>query len=235
MKFKGFPTGKVSFTSIPTLFFAELLPQITNIHELKVTLYALWQVTRMEGSFRYLREVDFAEDERFMLGMGDVPRERILALRDGLSLAVERGTLVKTSPPGEDEDSPILYFFNSPQGRAAIEAIQNGDWRPGLKHSPSPNLSLERPNIFQLYERNIGPLTPIIADALRDAESEYPETWIQEAVEIAVENNVRKWRYVEAILRSWKEEGRHERKNRRDPEKDRQKYVDDEFFEFTEH
>ncbi|MBS1248644.1 MAG: hypothetical protein MAG431_00203 [Chloroflexi bacterium] len=234
MKFQGFPAGKVSFTSLPTLFFSELLPHIDNIHELKVTLYALWQVTRMESTFRYLREVDFAEDERFMGGMGDAPGERHRALRDGLTRAVERGTFLTVSPPGEGDPSP-LYFFNSPQGRAAVKAIQEGSWRPGESHPPSPNLSLERPNIFQLYEHNIGPLTPLIADALRDAEDLYPEAWIHEAVEIAVKNNVRKWRYIEAILSSWKEEGRHERKDRRHSEKDRQKYVDDEFFEFTEH
>ncbi len=244
MKFKGFPSGKVRFTSLPTLFFSELLPQIKNIHELKVTLYALWQVTRMEGSFRYLREINFSGDTRFMKGMGGTPRERTLALGEGLALAVERGTLLRVSAPPPSEASPPppsppgkrpLYFFNSPQGRAAVKAIQEGTWRPGSGPPPSPNLSLERPNIFQLYESNIGPLTPLIADTLRDAEDTYPETWIQEAVEIAVENNVRKWRYIEAILRSWKEEGRHERKDRRHPERDRQKYIDDEFFEYTEH
>ena len=234
MKFKGFPSGKVSFTTLPTLFFSELLPQINNIHELKVTLYALWQVTKMEGAFRYLREIDFAEDARFMAGMGDAPQARARGLEDGLARAVERGTLLRVPIPKREED-PSLYFFNSPQGRAAVKAIQEETWRPGENPPPSPTLSLERPNIFQLYENNIGPLTPLIADTLRDAENTYPETWIQEAVEIAIESNVRKWKYIEAILRSWKEEGRHERKNRGRSEDNRAAYLEDEFYELTEH
>ena len=62
-------------------------------------------------------------------------------------------------------------------------------------------LDVERPNIFRLYEENIGPLTPLIAEMLRDAEKTYPADWIEEAFKIAVENNVRRWRYIEAILR----------------------------------
>ncbi|OQX61677.1 MAG: hypothetical protein B5M51_07425, partial [Anaerolinea sp. 4484_236] len=120
-------------------------------------------------------------------------------------------TRVATPPPEEEQH---LYFFNSPQGRAAVKAIQEGNWRPGKDTSPNPSLSIERPNIFQLYEENIGPLTPLIADALRDAESIYSATWIEEAIAIAVKNNVRKWNYIEAILHSWKEEGRYERKDK---------------------
>ena len=36
---------------------------------------------------------------------------------------------------------------------------------------------------------------------------EYPYLWIEHAVQLAVKNNARSWRYVEAVLRRWKEEG----------------------------
>ena len=80
---------------------------------------------------------------------------------------------------------------------------------------------LERPNIFKLYEENIGPLTPLIADALKDAEEIYSAEWIAETIELAVKNNKRNWKYCEAILKRWKEEGRAEKQDRRDAEKDR--------------
>ncbi len=82
------------------------------------------------------------------------------------------------------------------------------------------------PNIFRLYEDHIGPLTPMIADELRDAEETYPPEWIEDAIRMAVENNARSWRYVNAILVRWQEEGRDERTNRRDTEKDRRRYAD---------
>jgi len=59
-----------------------------------------------------------------------------------------------------------------------------------------------------LYEQNIGALTPLIADELRDAEQTYPAKWIEEAIKIAVENNTRRWRYVSAILERWRLEGK---------------------------
>ena len=54
--FPGFPEGKVSFTRIPGPFFSELLPQINHLGELKVTLYALWQLDRKGGEVRYFAQ-----------------------------------------------------------------------------------------------------------------------------------------------------------------------------------
>jgi len=95
-------------------------------------------------------------------------------------------------------------------------------------------LEMERPNIFDLYEKNIGPLTPMISQTLQEAEKLYPEEWIEEAIRTAVLKNARNWRYVEAILRSWKEKGRDET-NRRNTQEDRRKYIEGEFADFIEH
>lgn len=233
MTFDGFPPGKINTTRIPTLFFKELLPQIDDLNELKVTLYALWQITRLEGEVRYLKEGDFTGDPIFMKGLGVSTAAQESAVHAGLELAVTRGTLLKTTVP-EGDGQLEIYFFNSPRGRAAVQSVADGSWRPSDGSGPSPTLSLEQPNIFQLYEQNIGPLTPLIADTLRDAEKLYPESWIHQAVEIAVQNNVRKWNYIEAILRSWQDGGRDERQDRRHTKKDRRAYLEDEFADFIE-
>ena len=233
MSYKGFPQGKISTTRIPTLFFKELLPEIDDLNELKVTLYALWQITRMEGEVRYLKEEDFLGDPIFMKGMGASAPNQQRAVRAGLERALNRGTLLKASLPEGDKELE-LYFFNSPRGQAAVQSVKDGSWRPSDGDLPAPVLSQERPNIFQLYEENIGPLTPLIADTLREAEMIYPEIWIREAVEIAVHNNVRKWKYIEAILISWQDGGRDERQARGYSKKDRQSYLEDEFAKFFE-
>jgi DnaD/phage-associated family protein len=75
---------------------------------------------------------------------------------------------------------------------------------------PGPCL-LPQPNIFRLYEENIGPLAPLVAEELEEAEARYPWPWIEAAFREAVERNKRSWRYIKAILRRWEEEGpRHE-------------------------
>jgi DnaD/phage-associated family protein len=82
----------------------------------------------------------------------------------------------------------------------------------GIESDTVSNLIWERPNIFKIYEENFGSLTPFLADALRDAERDYPPEWIVAAVEIAVGNNKRFWAYAESILKRWKSAGKMTRK-----------------------
>jgi len=225
--FVGFPSGKIHLTPIPEPFFSELLPEINHLGEMKVTLYAIWFLDHLEAPVRYLKYADFAGEEKLVRGLEPD------GLRDALERAVQRGTILRVQVGGSSVEE-ALYFLNTARGRAAVQAIQNGEWRPNLEQHPPVSLDVERPNIFRLYEENIGPLTPLIADMLREAEQTYRSDWIEEAVRIAVQNNVRRWKYVEAILRSWQEEGR-DGANRRDTEKDRRRYIEGEFADYIEH
>ncbi len=227
--FVGFPAGKMRQTPLPAPFFTELLPQIDDLGELKVTLYAFWLLDRREGKIRYFTLGECLADVALLRGFGN----DLAALRDGLSRAVSRGTLLRVDFEGLS-DTASLFFLNTPRGRAAVEALRRGDWSPEQVEHPELTLDMERPNIYRLYEENIGALTPLIVDALREAEQTYPLEWLEEAVRIAVQNNVRRWRYVDAILSAWKKEGRHEQ-NRRDSEENRRRYVEGEFADFIEH
>ena len=79
-KFTGFPDGKVHLTPIPGQFFNDLLPEIDDLDELKLTLYVFWRLDRMDQPIRYLRLEDAAEDKRFMEGLG-MPTKTALAVR----------------------------------------------------------------------------------------------------------------------------------------------------------
>ncbi len=225
--FNGFPSGKARLTPVPAQFFSELLPNIDHLGEMKVILYAFWFLDQLETPVRFLTHADFAADEVLCTALGEG------GLDDALERAVKREVLLKVQL-GEDAQERVFYFLNSARGRAAVQSIKNGAWRPDLQPNPPHVLEAERPNIFRLYEENIGPLTPMVSDMLREAEQAYRQEWIEEAISIAVKNNVRRWKYVEAILRSWQEEGR-DGTNRRDAEKDRRKYIEGEFADFIEH
>lgn len=231
--FAGFPSGKVRTTPIPAPFFTDLLPQIDHLGELKVTLYALWFLDRQEGHIRFLTLGDFSSDRKLLLALHPYPEEALLALNEALMRAVRRGTLLEAVLK-ESGGEQRLYFLNSAKGRAALKALQNGDWRPEMGSRAAVQLEHERPNIYRLYEENIGPLTPLIADALREAETTYPPEWIEEAMTKAVLNNARHWRYIEAILSRWKEKG-HDDTDRRDSAKDRRRYIEGELGDFIEH
>jgi DNA replication protein len=226
--FPGFPEGKLRLTPVPNLFFSDLLPIIDNLAELKVTLYAFWALAQKEGRVRYLRLTDFLADSHFMKGMGPTHTLAAEALQDGVERAVARGTLLHVTV-GSADGQMDLYFLNTEKGRAAVDGITRGEWRPSPDDEAPLSLTVERPNIFVLYEQNIGPLTPLIADELRDAERTYAPAWIQQAIELAVENNVRKWSYIVAILERWREEGKRDGISRRDSQQKLQTQIPDEF------
>ena len=224
--FTGFPTGKLRLTQIPNLFFSDLLPIIDNISELKVTLYAFWALNQKEGKVRYMRLTDFLNDTEFVKGMGPTLNLASEALMDGIERAVARGTFLHVNVESADGRMD-LYFLNTEKGRTAVEGISKGEWRPNPNEDEPITLLIERPNVFILYEQNIGPLTPLIADELRDAEQTYPIRWIEEAIQKAVENNVRKWRYVLGILERWRQEGKQDGNTRRDTQKGLQQQIPD--------
>ena len=228
--FSGFPDGPLRATPVPNPFFSELLPAIDDLGELKLTLYAFWALAARPGPVRYLRRSELADDRLLLQALAAGGRPADEALDEALDRAVARGTLLRVAGPDED-----YYFVNTARGRAAAKALADGEWVPGGPPQAPVRLELERPNVFRLYEENIGPLTPMIAETLREAEASFPAAWIEEALRIAVENNVRRWRYVEAILESWRDKGRDEREDRPDTEKARRRYVEGEFADFIEH
>jgi DnaD/phage-associated family protein len=67
--------------------------------------------------------------------------------------------------------------------------------------------SADRPLIFELYESQIGNLTGMIAEDLKQAEIDYPKDWIEAAFREAARNNAHSWNYVHAILKRWKAAG----------------------------
>jgi DnaD/phage-associated family protein len=237
-RFIGFSEGKINLVPIPEVFFSQILPQIDHLGELKVTLYIFWRLNQMEGAFRYFNGTEIKQDEKFMLSLGATMDEAQAILGEALDRATERGTILKAVVSNKSGND-IYYFLNSPRGRAALRAIEKGQWQPITQDHSSVLMDQEPPNIFRLYEENIGPLTPLIAEALGEAEDTYPALWIEEAIRIAIERNKRNWRYIETILERWQHEGFHGKKekhtDRRDSEKDRQRYVEGEFSDFVEH
>ncbi len=211
-------------TKIPNQFFSELLPEIDSLEELKLTLYALWAIEKRESRFRYLRRAEMLEDDLLLGALKKPNLTTEESLDDALERSVARGTLIHielTFSKGPE----AFYFLNTQKGQAAINAIQAGKWRPADDPESPLEIRVERPNIFTIYERNIGQLTPMIADTLRDAEDTYPESWIEDAIQIAVDNNVRKWSYINAILEGWHSRGKDAGEDRGDTEKARRRYL----------
>lgn len=229
-KFDGFPEkSKLSPTAFPALFFSDLLPMIDDLAELKVTLFCFWALHQKEGTYRYLARREFSAARSLIEGLraaqpGSDPEA---VLEAALARAVERGTLLCESV---EVDAVVerFYFVNSERGRAAARQLREQQWYPG-DELVSVEILPERPNIFRIYEQNIGNLTPMIADALRDAERDFPSEWLEDAIRAAVENNKRSWRYILGILKRWEKEGRGYDPSKRRSRADKEVYVPPEY------
>ena len=193
--------------TLPADFLTRLLSQIDDLAELKATIFFLAALRQKEGRYRYLRAEEFRADADFMRGMAAVDRSRSPArnLDDALGKALARGTLLSAEVEFDDKTRQ-LYFRNDEAGRDAHRQVQAGEWRPSLANEIE--ILPPRSTLFSLYEDNIGLLTPMIAEALKAAQAEYPHEWIEDAMRYAAERNARNWRYIQRVLEGWQQEGR---------------------------
>ena len=217
-EFNGFPV-KSKYTPIPNIFFSDILSEIDDLAELKVTLHIFWIMYQKRGYPRFVTFDELVSDAVLIRGLRGEGSPSS-PLRHGLTKAVSHGTIIclKLERDGEVHE---LYFVNTDTDRRAVEKIKNGELEVGVlaKAEPCP-VSQEQPNIFTMYEKNIGMLTPIIAEELKEAEKLYPASWIQDAFKEAVDLNKRSWRYISRILERWAAEGKHDGEPGRYPKAD---------------
>jgi DNA replication protein len=234
--FVGFPGGDLRFTPVPDLFFSELLPQIDSLPELKVTLHVIWLLHLQKAQPRCVSREQLLGEGVLLRGLKTPGRSPQSVLEEGLERAVTRGTLLHLTAHTEDGQESDWYFLNSEGGRRAAEQVRRGEAAlPAAVVMEEPQVEAERPNIFVLYEQNIGTLQPMIAEELQEAEQSYPPAWIADAFKIAVEQNVRKWSYIRAILGRWATEGKDDGEAGRGSEEDRYRYIKGKYKDYVKY
>ncbi len=204
----------MQFTPVPNIVFSSLLPEIKDINELKTLLYIFQLIYPKKGSVRYVSLNELASQSGLMNGF--VETEPLDALSKTLAQLVAKNIILSLRVDRERK-SQDLYFINNEAGKNAVAGIRSGQIEiPGFEPVAPVNVaSGPLPDIFTLYEQNIGMLTPIIADELREAGKQYPENWIREAFKEAVALNKRNWRYIARILEHWSVEGKDDGTHRR--------------------
>jgi len=194
--------------------------------ELKTTLHILATLYHKRGYPRFVTYGELLANKSLMSSLRQVAKPADEVLRSALEMAIKRGTILHLAldRDGKDED---IYFLNTESDRQTVDKIKSGElYLPGLKAERQTYIEEEQPDIYTLYEQNIGMLTPMIAEELREAERLYPETWIKDAIKEAVALNKRSWRYIAAILERWSTEGKGDGTYRRDFKKtDPDKYI----------
>ena len=143
--------------------------------------------------FILLDHMPISEDDRWQKALAEL---------------LEEGLLLAFPQVPADPQQAVLLFPATPEGTRRFEALQAGDVSVAEIQAANPLPDPSKPNIFTLYEQNIGPLTPMVAEILKADAETYPESWLRDAMQEAVTRNIRNWKYVQAILKSWQEKGR---------------------------
>ena len=205
--FDGFP-DRSSHVPVPAAVFGPLLEDVQDLAELRCLLRVLFLLHRQQGRLRYLTASALEGDVTLLRACRSGHREPRLIVREAVDACVARSTLLRVPVESDGRREDVL-LLNTSQNQRVVEQLRRGELElegltPAAPVAPPP----PRRDIFTLYEQNIGVITPLIAEELKDAEKTYRSDWIEDAVREAVARNKRSWRYVEAILKRWVQEGK---------------------------
>src|SRR3954471_13974423 len=139
--FTGFSTDRQKTIRVPEGFFEDVLPQITSLLEMKITLYLFSRLARGGAGASSPKMVSLGELEsedklKAVLAHGKGPRTFGDALREGLELAVARGTLLQLrianfglridGAEASPQEFEYWYLLNTRENKAWVEALAKG-------------------------------------------------------------------------------------------------------------
>lgn len=186
--------GAAPVVPVPAALFGPLLERVSDLTTLRCALRAVFLLHRKGGRSPVVTAPELAVDP--VLGLrgdeGAAARALEWLAAEGALLRAEAG-----------------YCLATPSNRRLL--AEEAGLRGGQHDGPgpwAPAPAAPRADVFRLYEENIGVITPMAAERLKDMEAEYPPEWIKEAFEQAVLSNARSLRYVEAVLQRWRDDGR---------------------------
>ncbi len=211
-KFPGFP-DRMRYTPVPNVFFSTLLVEVDDLAELKTALHLIRLLYEKRGFPRMVRLSELLKDRTLLLALreaGAMDPEARLPL--ALGRACERGIFVTAALESADVEDRC-YLLNTALNRDLLRRAERGELSLGDGAVPRAGwvaLPEQRPSIYDLYEQNVGLITPLIAEELQEAEEAFPPEWIEDAFREAVSYNRRNWRYVRRILENWATQGRGE-------------------------
>jgi len=194
---------------IPERFFSDVLPNITNILELKISLIILNEIASQQTEGSFLNHFDIENLEQLKLLETDGVQLSLELIESILEKLTQSNLIFSMKLHLEAEDSGEIYFLDDADGRKLSENFKLGIVSPNIT-GDNPERDIDKGiTVFDLYEKNIGVIPGSqVAEELIEAEKTYPAQWLEDAFDEAVAQDVRRWAYIRAILASWSNGGR---------------------------
>jgi DNA replication protein len=199
---------RIGDVALPHAFFQEILPRVSDLSELKLLLFVAYFAAERRQKYGVpLSDLTQPQVMRSIVGTSS-PEPAEARLQRTMDKTVADGTIfrLKIRRCGDER----AYFLPvSSANRELLDRLKGkeSDASVELDLGKHVDVTVYRPNIFALYEQHLGPLNPLLAEQLRDAERSYPKSWIEQAIIEAVHYNKRNWRYVQTVLSQWEDSG----------------------------
>lgn len=217
-----------NYTQVPNDFF-DMLGEM-EMSELKVTLAVI------RGTLGYHTE----KFDCSIRSMADATGLSTSSVLEGAEKAEERETIERVKNGQKTTSWRVRFSVAlSDTARKKYLARRDTSVAPGAtqlglnKETKGPASAVpasDTANLYTVYEQNISPLTPMIADALKADEADYGAEWVEAAILEATKNNARNLKYIEAILRRWQQEGFKSERSRAGGKKNKQPEDDDDYW-----
>lgn len=219
--FEGYP-DKFEFSGIPKPFFNKVMPIIDDIWELKATLVFFKLLFAKKGHHRFVTDLEMVLETA-----GQMNRNQI---QQAMTRSAEHKHIIELSI----DNGVSVYLLNDLAGRQSASLIERGEIElPEAGRAVRRVFAVEIPDAFSLYEQNIGMITPIIADEIKEALKSYSEDWVINAITEAARSNKHNWRYISKILENWATQGKNDGTHQRDIQKSTDKYITGKYGKFV--
>lgn len=177
-----------------------------------------WALLDYAGQHEVRGTVDGFDTEAYAIYSGfeeDDIKAVILAMND--KDVIKDGRLVnwdKRQPKSESEIGRVTEWREKKQSETNCNALlrdvtkkytdtdSDKDTDKEKEREEEEKEQPPRPEIYTMYEQNIGTLTPMISDALDADVKDYTYERVEFAIKEAVRNEVRKLSYIEGILKN---------------------------------
>lgn len=190
-------------TRVPNAVLAGLLAPGVDVELVAFCLRVLWWLDRSNGYPKSVR-VDELRGDRTLVEVVRRPFDEVLGE------ALGRGYFVRRSTAGADY---LLLNTASVARGEAVGVAENGESGSGGEVDDDgdawgrASVRGRVPDAFRAYEENIGHLTPMIREAIKQSLQDFTDGQVEAAVRVAVESEARSWQFVAGVLRKWIRDG----------------------------
>lgn len=193
-----------NYTQVPNDFF--IMARDMDKAELKVVLYIIRE------TFGYHRETCEVSIRELAIGAGLTARNAY----NGAEKAIARGLVVKTVSSTHKTTWRAVVGEDTALYPLRQRAVSLRKSKPPVKEIKEIEIKKSDDDVLatisKAYEQEIGALTPMIAEELGEASTEYPMKWTLDAIHESAVQNKRGWKYILVILKRWKAQGNQEDK-----------------------